>query len=117
MKWISLGLLVLGSLILTAQTPNQDEQIKHMQQSMTLLDRPLGESGSLLHIPVGNVGYTADTVSVDGATVKLSGHVRIKTPTFTLTADEAEYKKDSGQIDPHGEVHIRLVVPRTNTRK
>jgi len=115
MKWISLGLLVLGSLVLTAQTPSQQDRVKAMQRSMTLLDRPLGEKPSGMHTSAGNVRYTADNVNVDGGVVKLSGHVRIATATFIVTADEAEYRRDSGQIDPHGEVHIRMVVP--NTRK
>jgi hypothetical protein len=119
MKWISLGLLVLGSLILTAQVrvPDRDDQIKEMQRAMTLLDRPLGEKPGGVHSLFGNVRYTADNVSVDGATVKLKGHVRIATPSFIVTADDAEFGKDSGQIDPHGEVHIRLVVPKSATRK
>jgi len=114
MKWISLGLLVLGSLALTAQVPaqNPEDRIRMMQRSMTLLDRPVGEKPTGMLTPPGKVSYTADSVNVDGGIVKLSGHVRIATSTFIVTADEAEYRRDSGQIDPHGEVHIRMLAPK-----
>jgi hypothetical protein len=98
-----------------SRTPTPEDRMKARQQSMTLLDRPIGEKAGGMHTPLGNVRYTADNVNVDGTTVKLRGHARISAPTFIVTADEAEYRQDSGQIDSHGDVHIRMIAP--NTRK
>jgi len=110
MKWISLGLLVIGSLVLTAQvrTPTPEDRVRAMQREMTLLDRPLGEKPPAA-IPRMGLKYTADTVKVEGNTVHLVGHVRIAGAGFVLTADRAEYQRDSGSIDPHGDVHVQVV--------
>src|SRR4051812_29001658 len=103
MKLLILGLMFLGTVIL-AQNRERRDYIDTMQRQTLLIDDSLRLGARPLQ-----VGYKADNVSETGQLVKLSGHVRIQTPEFILTADSAMYHKDTGEILPTGNVRVRLM--------
>jgi lipopolysaccharide assembly outer membrane protein LptD (OstA) len=114
MKLIAFGLLLAGSLIVVAQQPLQqrptpEDRLRTMQRQMTLLDRPIGTPASSPALP--QASYTADSVRHEGGLVRLTGNVRIGMPTFVLYADSAEYRPATGEIEPHGNVKVRLIQP------
>ncbi len=53
--------------------------------------------------------YKADTVTLDGETVRLTGKVEITTDTIILKADAAEYHPQTGEIEAHGDVSVKPI--------
>jgi lipopolysaccharide assembly outer membrane protein LptD (OstA) len=109
MKLLVVGLLLIGTVIVAQQ---RRPGINEMQRQTVLLDKPLPPPGSTQMFGGVDVRYTADRVDRQGPTVRLDGRVRISTAGFTLTADQAEYRPESGQIDAHGDVHVQIAAPR-----
>jgi lipopolysaccharide assembly outer membrane protein LptD (OstA) len=112
MKLIAFGLLLAGSLVVAQQPlpqrPTPEDRLRTMQRQMTLLDRPIGTKPEMAP-PQAN--YKADSVKNEGGLVRLTGNVRITTATFMLYADSAEYRPATGEIEPHGNVKVRLIQP------
>lgn len=51
-------------------------------------------------------GVTAQSIQRDGEVMHLKGSVRIVQEKATVTADEADYHLDTGEIEPRGNVRI-----------
>jgi lipopolysaccharide assembly outer membrane protein LptD (OstA) len=103
MKLLILGLMFLGTIIL-AQNREHRDYIDTMQRQTLLIDN----SPRIATRPM-DVSYTADHTVTGANNVKLTGNVRIMTQTFILSADSAEYRKDTGEILPTGNVRVRLL--------
>ena len=52
-------------------------------------------------------GVTAQSIQRDGTVLHLKGGVKIIQERIIVTADEAEYHTDTGEIEPRGNVRIR----------
>lgn len=104
MKYLGIALLVAASLVL-AQRPTPEDRINKAQRSTLLIDNSIG-TRSMTGM---DVRYSADSVKQEGGVVRLEGHVRLTSPSFRLTADRAEYRRGSGMIDAHGDVHVQLI--------
>ncbi len=61
------------------------------------------------------VSFVAKSIEENLGIYYLKGNVEINLGTYIVQADEAEYFQDSGDLQPHGNVHIKpapLVDPR-----
>ena len=56
----------------------------------------------------GDIDFTSNSQQVKGNILHLSGNVVIETAGFTLHASEADFNRTSHQIQPRGNVSIRL---------
>lgn len=105
MRLLIVGLLLVGSVIVAQQRRDPVYPFQKMQRDTLLLDEPLGARST----DGVEVKYSANSVKQDGPVVRLEGRVRITTRGFILSADKAEYRPESGQIDAHGDVHVQVV--------
>jgi lipopolysaccharide assembly outer membrane protein LptD (OstA) len=51
-------------------------------------------------------GVTAQSIQRDGEVMHLKGNVKILQQKVTITADEADYHLDTGEIEPRGNVRV-----------
>ena len=136
MKITSLALLI-GALTVAppalAQGPTSEreniERIRILQRQMMMMEAPVPVGGSQLQetlrrrrllqrqmagegaIP-GGVVFAALSVEKIGSAVQLKGSVEFRTEAMVLTADEAEYNTETGEIFPRGNVRVKLLTKK-----
>src|SRR5580698_4601140 len=86
--------MCLALLPLTAQ---DNTEIQHLTVGAQANGRP----------PIPTLRLAAKSLEQSAGVVYLKGSVEIAMPTHTLLADEAEYDKDSGEIQARGNVHLK----------
>jgi lipopolysaccharide assembly outer membrane protein LptD (OstA) len=84
---------------------------------LTLLPLTAQDSFEMKHLTVGTrangrpaipaIRLAAKSLEQSGGIVYLKGSVEINLPLHILLADEAEYDQDSGEIQAHGNVHLK----------
>jgi lipopolysaccharide export system protein LptA len=61
-----------------------------------------------VHTSAGEVRILAEHEVKEGGTLKLRGHVEVRSGSMTVHADEAEYNALNGRVEARGHVHIEL---------
>jgi len=98
--------LLLTCLALVPLTAQDNSEIKHL----TVGTRP-----GLPTIP--GIRLNARGLEQSAGQVFLKGSVEIDLPSHVLLADEAEYDLDSGEIEVHGNVHLKPNVDSRGIRQ
>jgi lipopolysaccharide assembly outer membrane protein LptD (OstA) len=60
-------------------------------------------------VPPDETTFRAIQISTDGSVVHLKGDVEIATHGVILKCDEADYDRDSQEVDARGTVKVKLV--------
>jgi lipopolysaccharide assembly outer membrane protein LptD (OstA) len=74
-------------------------------------------SGERKHVMIAtpegpNIGLTATAIQRQAPMIQLRGDVEIRTKDMILRADEANYNQNTGEIEAHGTVRIKLEAQR-----
>lgn len=89
--------LMVACLALLPLTAQENSELKHLTVGTRANGRP----------PVPGLHLAAKDLEQNAGVVYLRGSVEIDLPTHILLADEAEYDEDSGEIQAHGNVHLK----------
>jgi hypothetical protein len=58
---------------------------------------------------IGGVTFSAAEIRKNGSVYRLRGNVEIWTDAMMLRTDEADFHRDTGEIEPRGNVRVRLL--------
>ena len=63
-------------------------------------------------VPPDETTFRAIEISTDGSLVHLKGDVEIAAHGVILKCDEADYNRDSQEVEAHGTVKVKLITQR-----
>jgi len=86
---------LVSSLIIVAIAVSQGAQATNRKHAQ------IGTPGG------ANVNFVADNIQRQDQTMQLKGNVEIRTTTLTLTADEADYDRQTGEIEARGTIRVK----------
>ncbi|MGD1096723.1 MAG: hypothetical protein ABSB35_32610 [Bryobacteraceae bacterium] len=97
---MKLVLLFICLILLPLAAQDNDSELKHLNVPEAMNGRP-----------GFNVRLSARNLDQSLGIIYLKGNVEIKTRTYTIVADEAEYHQDNGEIKAHGDVLAKPALP------